>query len=448
MNGARKLTPIIRVTPEKCVNCRRCVAACPVRFANAARDGHVEVCHDRCIGCGRCLFVCGHGARNGIDDFQEFVNDLAAGVPMVAVVSPAAAANFPDRYLHLNGFLGTMGVAACFDAAFGAELAAQTLMEHLADAGHPRCVIAPACPAAVAYCQLYRPELLPHLAPVHSPVLHTLIMIRRFFLRFSRHRLAVISPCFATKRELQETGLGDYNVTMASLARHMRENGVDLADCPEADYLTPPVDLAAASSSPGGLARVLGRSVPDIGAALRQLAGVAAVCSYLAGLPAVIESGTAPLVLDCLACIKGCNGGPGASLRDLSIDELEFHIDKRIRTARARILRREAGGGFFRRSKTVDAARSIENSVNEFWVPRLYNRTFEDLSANAPPPVMDASARAKAFALLGKSGDGDFFDCTGCGYNSCEAMLQAIHLGVDTPLNCVRYPVDQEYEVL
>ncbi|MDR2536633.1 MAG: 4Fe-4S binding protein [Treponema sp.] len=117
-----ELRPVIRVIEEKCVNCHRCIMACPVKMCNNGSGEAVTFNSKLCIGCGECIYVCGHGARVGIDDFDQFINDLKQGVPIIAVVAPAIAASFGGEYLKFNGYLKKIGIKAVFDASFGAEL--------------------------------------------------------------------------------------------------------------------------------------------------------------------------------------------------------------------------------------------------------------------------------------------------------------------------------------
>jgi uncharacterized Fe-S center protein len=48
------LSPVIRVIEEKCVNCHKCIAVCPVKACNDGSGNHVSVNADLCIGCGAC----------------------------------------------------------------------------------------------------------------------------------------------------------------------------------------------------------------------------------------------------------------------------------------------------------------------------------------------------------------------------------------------------------
>jgi iron only hydrogenase large subunit-like protein len=215
----KKLSKVINVVKDKCVNCHACISTCPVKFCNVASGDYVEVNEDLCIGCGNCLTSCTHGARVGIDDFPAFIADVARKVPLVAIAAPAVAANFPGTFLQLNTWLKSLGVRAVFDVSFGAELTVLSYL-HYVQEKKPATVIAQPCPAIVSYIQLYKPELIPYLAPVDSPMLHTVKMIREYFTQYRDCRIVVISPCFAKKREFDETLSGEtvYNITYKSIS--------------------------------------------------------------------------------------------------------------------------------------------------------------------------------------------------------------------------------------
>src|SRR5512137_1411224 len=110
----RKLTPVIAVDEEKCINCHACIAACPIKFCNDGSGDHVKINADTCIGCGACIPACTHNARYGLDDTAKFLDALKRHERMVTVVAPAVAVSFPDRYLQLNGWMKSMGIEGNF----------------------------------------------------------------------------------------------------------------------------------------------------------------------------------------------------------------------------------------------------------------------------------------------------------------------------------------------
>jgi Na+-translocating ferredoxin:NAD+ oxidoreductase RNF subunit RnfB len=424
-----RLSKVIDVDREKCVNCHRCISVCPVKYCNDGSDDHVTVSPDLCIGCGECVKACTHGARAVVDDFAEAMSDLRSGTRMVAVVAPAAAANFPGKYLSLNGWLASLGVEAFFDVSFGAELTVKSYLEHV-KINRPRCVIAQPCPAIVTYIEIYKPELLPFLAPADSPMLHACKMVREYYPRYRRHKIMVVSPCAAKKREFMETGIGDYNVTMLSIKEHLERSGVSLGSYPELDYDNPPAERAVLFSTPGGLLQTALREAPSIGAATRKIEGPQIIYEYLSGLPEQIRRGANPLLVDCLNCELGCNGGTATDCRHKSPDETETLVYERARQAR-KIYGKSA---LFGKGKVSG---KLKRRVDAFWRPGLYGRDYTDLSANlrnirAP----SQSEMDSIYQSLGKHKPEDFKNCCACGYNSCEMMATAIFNGLNRKENC------------
>jgi Pyruvate/2-oxoacid:ferredoxin oxidoreductase delta subunit len=440
------LRPVIKTIEEKCVNCQRCIAACPVKYANDATSGRVvKVVDNLCIGCGRCIYHCEHGARVGVDDFGAFLADATGSVPIVAIVAPAVASTFPGLYLNFNGWLKSLGVTAVYDVSFGAELTIKSYYEYI-KAKSPQTVLAQPCPAIVTFCEVYRPELLKYLAPADSPMLHTMKMVKAFYPEHARHRMAVMSPCYAKRREFDETGLGDYNVTFVSLARHIAEQGIDLSRYPEVPYEGPVAERAVLFPTPGGLMRTLERYDRKAYSYTRKIEGPDIIYEYLESLPDSIRDGVAPLLIDCLNCDAGCSGGTGVpGLHEKTLDGLEYDVRERARDMARHFQsikpKRRGLGRLFKPKAT--AAEGINKMVAEYWRPGLYGRGYVDHSANFRRANMTPAEREKIVAQLGKSGDEDFLNCSSCGYNSCEKMVMGIHLGLNTPDNCRHYLVQR-----
>jgi iron only hydrogenase large subunit-like protein len=428
--STRRLAPVIAVDETKCVNCHACISACPVKLCNDASRDHVAVDHDRCIGCGACLKACRHDARLPVDDTDAFLHDLAAGIPMVGIAAPGIAASFPDTYLHLNGWLRNQGLRAIFDVSYGAELTVVSYLEHV-KANAPACVVAQPCPALVAFIELYQPELLPYLAPADSPMVHTMKMVREYYPQYADCRFAVLSPCLAKKREYEATGFGDYNVTYRVLADRLAQRGVQLSQQTAVDYDNPPAERAVLFSTPGGLQRTAERWNPALRNAIRKIEGPHVVYDYLKALPRMIRDGKAPLIVDCLNCDLGCNGGPGTHNQDKSPDEVESLIEARNREMQARHQHRglrQRGG-----------VRALEQSLRRHWRPGLYDRHYTDRSGTVGLREPSPAQRDAIYRALKKRDARDELDCSACGYGTCAQMATAIHNGLNQPTNCHHY---------
>ncbi len=422
----RSLTKVLDVNKEKCINCHQCIAACPVKFCNDGSGDYVTVNPDMCIGCGNCITACTHDARIGIDDYDKFMEAVRMRVPMVAVAAPAIAANFPGDYLRINGWLKSIGVEAVFDVSFGAELTIKSYLDAIQNKG-VKTVIAQPCPAIVTYCEIYQPELLKNLAPADSPMLHTIKMVKRFYPKYANHKVVVLSPCFAKRREFDETGLGDFNLTYQSIAKHIKDNSISLASYPVTDYDNTPAERAVLFSTPGGLMRTAERDVPGVIEKIRKIEGVDHIYHYLHDLDKAIGGGYAPLIVDCLNCARGCNGGPATIAKDKPLDWVEHSIEQRNIEMQQR----------YKESKAEFA--TIGEAIDKYWEPGLYDRTYINMRENYTVKKPSARELEDIYAHMLKANEQDYLNCSACGYGTCEDMAIAIFNGLNKVQNCHHY---------
>jgi len=432
----KSLPQVVRVVDEKCVNCKNCIRVCPVRYCNDGSNGNtITLNSNLCIGCGACVKACTHNAREIIDDFDKFIKDTERHIPIVAVVAPAVAANFPDKYLHLNSWLKSLGFDAIFDVSFGAELTVKTYLNHI-EQNHPELVIAQPCPAIVTYIEIYRPELLPYLAPAHSPMLHTIRMIREFYPQYAGHKMAVISPCIAKKREFEETGLGDYNVTMVNIDKYLNDNHIFLEQFAPSNYDNPPAERAVLFSTPGGLMRTAMREAIGIDENIRKIEGPS-VYHYLDNLEESRRKGTNPLLIDCLNCELGCNGGSGTTGWQKSQDELESQVEKRSKRLREIYQREQENRNI---PSSEDQHKLLHKQIDRYWKPNLYGRSYRNLSTNNIGFRKPSQAEIEQIYQneLSKRDQLDVLNCTACGYHSCAEMAAALHNRLSHPSHCFK----------
>ncbi|MCL2186618.1 MAG: methyl-accepting chemotaxis protein [Treponema sp.] len=424
------LTQVIGIIEEKCINCYACIAACPVKFCMDGSGEKLKINHDMCIGCGHCTVVCKHNARVPIDDTERFFKDIQQGIKMIAVAAPAIASVLPDEYLKLNGYLKSLGVEAVFDVSFGAELTVVSYLNHIKEK-NPRLVIAQPCPAIVSFLEIYHPELLPYLAPADSPMLHTIKMIKEYYPKYKDYKTAVISPCIAKKREFDETGLGDYNITMLKLKEYLKNKNVNLSSFPAAEYIGAPAERAVTFSAPGGLLDTAERFLPGIRRKTRKIEGTHAIYPYLTGVSKQLNKPGIefPLIIDCLNCELGCNGGPGTGNNHKDLDELESPIRKRSAMLEKKINPKQQESEY----------KKYHKILKRFWKAGLYNRNYVDHSNNYKIKYPEKNELDSVYKSLLKHSEADLFHCTSCGYGDCFLMATAIFNNLNKPDHCLHY---------
>ena len=428
-----KYRSVISVDKEKCVNCQRCIAVCPVKMCNNGSGDYVDFDEKLCIGCGSCIEACTHGARKGIDDAELFFDSLKKGEKIVAIVAPAAIVSFRGKDLELNGFLKSLGVEAVFDVSFGAELTTKSYVEYIKNK-NPDCVISQPCPALVSFIETYRPELIKYLAPADSPMLHCAKMIKEFYTKYTGYKIAAISPCYAKRREFDETGICDYNVTMRSIQKYMEEKNLKLASFPKVEYENPAAERGVLYSTPGGLMRTAERFVPSISEKTRKIEGNPKVFHYLAKFSEANKNKKPCFTLiDCLNCENGCNEGAGTTNKGMHLDEMESFVENRMHDRRSYWEKK----GHSKKS----ALKKLNKAIDEFWKPGLYDRTYVDRSAYFHQKIKEPSQEEiqKIYRDMYKKTKADILNCGACGYEDCEQMAVAIYNGLNRPENCTHY---------
>jgi len=387
-----------------------------------------------CIGCGNCIAACTHEARLPMDDTQRFFEDLDRGEKMIAIAAPAVASVFPGKFLRLNGYLKSIGVETVFDVSFGAELTVLSYINYI-KAKNPRTVIAQPCPAIVTFLEIYFPALLPYLAPAQSPMLHAVKMIREYYPQYKNYRIAVISPCVAKRREFDETALADYNVTMLALKNRLEEKKIDLLKFPELKYSGGEAERAVQFSSPGGLLDTAERFLPGIRRRTRKIEGVHTIYPYLTEVNELLnrQGITLPLLVDCLNCEKGCNGGPGTGNNKKPVDELETPIQRRSAELEKQYNPKQLERLYVKYHK----------ALSQYWKEGLYLRKYTDLSDNNKLRQPNEKEITGIFHSMGKYTPGDIYNCTSCGYGSCNSMAYAVYNKLNTPQNCAHYNLSQ-----
>jgi class 3 adenylate cyclase len=371
---------------------------------------------------------------------------------MIVIMAPATVTVF-DNIFKLNGYLKSIGIKAVFDVSFGAELTTKSYLDFI-ERKKPEIVIAQPCPALVSFCEIYHPEVLPLMAPAHSPMLHTAIMIREFFPQFSNAKIAAISPCVAKKREFEETGIVDYNVTILNFKRYLEDNYIDLLSYDSLPFDGPQAERAVGFSSPGGLTTTVIRDAPSLRHKIRRIEGGAQVYRYLADIPQMLLEKNTPLLVDCLSCNAGCNGGLGTGNTGLPIDRLEAKVAKRIKEhvrQSDKLKNKEAGGksGLFaakpdqlygENTESLVITGNIHDLIKRYWKKGIYKRLYKNKSELLEYYKIPNDSELKIiYERMKKRRQSDFLNCAACGYGSCHGMAEAIFNGLNRPENCHQY---------
>ncbi len=262
---------------NKCINCRRCVAACEktqgigvigannrgfaTEIASAFGMGLADTA---CVSCGQCIAVCPTGALGEKDDTDKVWAALADPTKTVVVqTAPAVRASlgeafgFPmgtDVQGKLAAALFKLGFAHVFDTNFGADLTileeSNELLERITKGGVLP-MITSCSPGWIRYCEAYYPEFIPNLSSCKSPQQMTGAMLKTYWAEKNgidpKNIVSVsVMPCTAKKFEIgrddqSAAGVADVDIaiTTRELVKMINKAGIRFAELEDKQFESP-----------------------------------------------------------------------------------------------------------------------------------------------------------------------------------------------------------------
>ena len=270
-------TPYLVRDNDKCVLCRRCVAACSkyqsigVIGANARGfDTHIATAFEKplsevaCVGCGQCINVCPVGALHEKESIDEILAALADPDKYVVVgTAPSVRVGLGEEFGMKMGTnvegkmvaaLRRLGFKNVFDVDYAADL---TIMEEGTEFlnrlknGGVLPMITSCSPAWIKFCEHNYPELLDHLSTCKSPQQMFGAVCKTYYaekLGIDPKKMVVVSvmPCTAKKFEIgrkDQSAAGvpdiDIAITTRELARLIKRAGIMFEALPDEKFDEP-----------------------------------------------------------------------------------------------------------------------------------------------------------------------------------------------------------------
>lgn len=269
-----ELSPSIVRDNNKCILCRRCVAACAKTqgvyaigmqnrgFKTQIGSEFGKSLNDvACINCGQCIAACPTGALTEKDATKEVwaaLNDPDKYV--VFQTAPAVRVAIGEEFGLPIGTRCTgkmvsairrLGADKVFDVDFAADL---TIMEEGTELlnrinnGGVLPMITSCSPGWIKYCEYFYPDFIPNLSTCKSPNQMQGAVTKTYFAKqndLDPRDIYVVSvmPCTAKKFEIARPEFGrdgyrdvDANLTTRELARMIRQAGLDFAHLPEEEF--------------------------------------------------------------------------------------------------------------------------------------------------------------------------------------------------------------------
>ena len=261
---------------NKCILCRRCVAACKQQLVSVIGandrgiDTHIacafelDLDNTPCVSCGQCTVVCPTGALVERDDTAKVWAALADPDKYVVVqTAPAVRAALGEEFgmpigTNVEGkmvaALRRLGFDKVFDTDAAADVTiveeAHELVERIQNGGVLP-MITSCSPGWVKFAELYYPEQLANLSTCKSPQQMFGALLKTYYaekMGIDPAKIVSVSvmPCTAKKfevgrEEMNENGNMDVDITITTreLARMIERAGIKFNFLPDEEFDDP-----------------------------------------------------------------------------------------------------------------------------------------------------------------------------------------------------------------
>lgn len=395
----------------RCKNCYKCLKECPVK-AIKIENNQAVIIDERCILCGRCTIVCPQNAKRVHSELDDVKKLLEEG-NVIASVAPSFISNFNiNSFEALNVALKELGFSFAEETARGA---AKVTMEYerLLKEKKYKNFITSCCPSVNRMISLYFPEALKYLAPVDSPVIAHVKMLKK---EHKDSKVVFIGPCIAKKRECHDSGLVDAVLTFEELLTLLNEKNIKIKDAEQKNK----VSYNKARFYP--ISRGIIKSFKTLVDEYEYIAvdGVQRSKEVLGEIDHLEN-----VFLEINACASSCINGP-----------CRINDDNKVITANSKIRKYVASN---KKLALPDKDEDVDIKAN-----------YEIIKKDEKTPT---EAEIKAIlSQTGKFKPEDELNCGACGYSSCREKAWAVFNGYADIEMCVPYMRDRaenvSYEIM
>ena len=246
--NAIRVTNKAEIDQSLCVNCGRCLSACPfnaivytpvpceeacpVGAITKDRFGVEHIDWDKCVYCGLCKEACPYGAIMEKTYLVQIIRDiLDSDKKMVAMVAPAIAGQYQAPLNRILDAVKKCGFDQVAEVASGANTTSRNEAieweERVAEGGEPFMTTS-CCPSYTRWAEKQLPAMAPYISHTKTPASYTAQALKEDDPSVTT---IFIGPCLAKRVEGFKDPNVDYVMTFEELDAMFGALGIVPGDC-------------------------------------------------------------------------------------------------------------------------------------------------------------------------------------------------------------------------
>lgn len=321
------------IDKTKCVECGKCMAACPysaivkhqrpcekackVDAIHMGEDKKAQIDNSKCISCGACVYMCPFGAIQDKSYILEAIKLLKESqnntkYHVYAVTAPSMASQYSDINIEkiVTG-IKKIGFHSVVEAALGADMTAYLEAQELYE---KKFLTSSCCPAFVSYIEKNYPALKENISHNLSPMAE----IARYIKNIEpQSKVIFIGPCIAKKVERTKETVSPYVdvvLTFEELQALFDAKEINLKELPDT-ILDNASYYGRIFARSGGLAAAVQESLNEQNISQEKFTFKPISCNGILECKTALLKASKNLLqenfIEGMVCENGCIGGAG-----------------------------------------------------------------------------------------------------------------------------------------